>query len=75
MNDGTIYTSWGDGRYTYDYLSAPQTASDFEKATARRREENFPNGTSIVSYFNGTVAENRNGVFYSYIIPPKSFFV
>ena len=36
--DGTIHTSWENGTYTYDFLSPPQTASDFEKATARRRE-------------------------------------
>jgi len=36
--DGVTHTSWENGTYTYDFPSPPQTASDFEKATARRRE-------------------------------------
>jgi hypothetical protein len=73
--DGTNSTFWDDGRYIYDYLSAPQNATEFEKATAPCKEEGFPNKTSIISYFNGTVAEFRDGSFYAFIIPPKSYFI
>lgn len=73
--DGSKKTYWDDGRYTYDFVFPPENATEFEKATAIRKVNGFPNSTEIVSYFNGSVAENRNGNFYSFIIAPKDFFI
>jgi len=75
LSDGSKTTVWDDGKYIYDNVFPPETASEFEKATAIRRVDGFANKTEIVTYFNGSVAENRNGSFYRFITPPKSFYI
>lgn len=75
MADGTKKTEWDDGRYIDEFVKPRETATEFEKATAIERKVGFSNNTEIVTYFNGSVVENRNGSFFKFIVAPKSFYI
>ncbi len=73
--DGSKTTSFADGRSVTEFKEPTDTTPDFERYTAMSRSEKFPNGTTVQSYFNGTVAEMRNGTFFGYRVAPKFFMV
>ena len=64
-NDGSNVTLWDDGKMQVDYPPPLESASDYQKATAMKRRVTF-NNTEVQFFFNQTVAEFRNGIFYGY---------
>jgi hypothetical protein len=73
--DGSTTTRWADGRTSVVFKEPSPDTPDFERYTAMSRNETFPNGTNVQTFFNGTVAEWRNGSFFGYRVPPKFLIV
>jgi len=73
--NGQKWTTWDDGTYINNIAFPEETATEFNKATAIQRVNGFANRTEIITYYNGSVAEYRNGIFYNFIIPPKDFYI